>query len=757
MDFFTSKKLRITNASILTFVLIILVTIQVSAYNSNINNEKKRIIFEKEANEIPILIEKRMKAYKQILLSGTAFFYSSNNVTRQEWRTFVRELKIDEVYPGIQGFGFSLMIKPEELEQHIKNLRDEGFKDYQVLPQGKRELYTSIVYLEPFDKRNKRAFGYDMYSEEVRRAAMNKAIQTGEYSVSGKVFLLQENGIDVQSGFLAYTPIYKKNMPLNSFEERLKATYGFVYAPFRTKDLLNSIKINNSYLDIKIYGDKPFSKKNLLYNSVSNYETLEKGLSKNYELSIGGQTWYINIKPSQLFIKKYKSNENLLIIVIGLLSAFFSFLLINVYQHYQKRKDSYYKRIKDLSIKKNLALKSATIGTWSWKFENNDITCDNIMCEIYEIDKFNKNLLINWKAFVEKRSRFSLLKSILKSKKYNIEHNICFWIKTGSGHKKYIHSIGVVDFDKNNKPIGIVGINIDITDYEKNKRKFDSYVKLIDKNVITTTTDLKGTITYVSEAYCKISGYSKEELLGKNHSFIKRFSKDSKIYREIWKTISANKVWNGEIENVRKDGSVYWLKTKISPVFEDGEKVGYTAIREDITDKKIIEKISITDGLTNIYNRRHFNNVFSKYIRSAKRANEQICFIMLDIDYFKQFNDTYGHQKGDEVIITIAKIMQEFLHRADDYCFRLGGEEFGMLIKSESKQSSIDFANKFKEQVEEQKIIHKLNPVSKYVTVSIGVNHVYAKDIQNSDIFFKQCDDLLYEAKDFGRNQIRHN
>lgn len=757
MNILFSKKFRITKASIVTFILIILVTAQLSSYNSKIINEKKRIIFQKDADEIPVLIKKRMKAYNQILLSGTALFYSSKNVTRQEWETFVKELKINDVYPGIQGLGFSLIIKPEDLNQHINNLKAEGFLNYQVKPSGKRDLYTSIIYLEPFDSRNQRAFGYDMYSEKVRQEAMNKAIETGKYTISGKVHLLQENGLDVQAGFLAYTPVYKNNMPLNSFEEKLEATYGFVYAPFRTKDFLNSIDINNNFLDVQIYSSKPFNNDTLLYDSITNHEVIDKTLSKHYELSIGGQVWYINVKPSQLFLEKYKTNENILIIVLGLISAFFAFLLINVYQHYQNRKDSYYKRIKNLSIKKNLALKSATIGIWTWKFKNNDISCDDVMCEIYEIDKFNKNLLINWKAFVEKRNRFSLLKSILKSKKYNIEHNICFWIKTGSGHKKYIHSIGVVDFDKKNRPIGMVGINIDITEYERKKRKFDNYVKLIDKNVITTTTDLKGTITYVSEAYCKISGYSKDELLGKNHNFIKKFSRNSKIYREIWKTISSNKVWVGEIENIRKDGSIYWLKTKISPIFEDGEKVGYTAIREDITDKKIIEKISITDGLTDIYNRRHFNEVFPNYIRSAKRANEQICFIMIDIDFFKQYNDTYGHQKGDEVLICVAKIMKEFLHRADDYCFRLGGEEFGILIKSKSKENSINFANRFRRRVESEKIPHKLNSVSKYVTVSIGVNHIFAKNIQNPDIFYKQSDDLLYEAKEFGRNQIRHN
>ncbi|RXJ85547.1 GGDEF domain-containing response regulator [Arcobacter cloacae] len=168
----------------------------------------------------------------------------------------------------------------------------------------------------------------------------------------------------------------------------------------------------------------------------------------------------------------------------------------------------------------------------------------------------------------------------------------------------------------------------------------------------------------------------------------------------------------------------------------------------------MIEKISITDGLTNVYNRRHFNDIFPKIINSAKRNDELICFLLIDIDHFKQYNDNYGHQMGDEVLIKFADCLKSSLKRADDMCFRLGGEEFGIIYKSEDKQKALEFANILKNSIENLKIEHKYNSSSKYVTASLGLICRHARDIKNIDEIYKQTDDLLYEAKKSGRNIV---
>lgn len=285
-----------------------------------------------------------------------------------------------------------------------------------------------------------------------------------------------------------------------------------------------------------------------------------------------------------------------------------------------------------------------------------------------------------------------------------------------------------------------------------------SYIKIVDENVLTSSTDLEGNITYVSRAFCKISGYSQEELLGRKHSIVKHEDTDKRIYDMLWKKISSGKVWKGELKNKNKHGEGYWVDATISPIFDSHHHIiGYTAIRHDITDKKIIEEISITDGLTNIYNRRHFNTVFPKYLNSLKRNKGLFSFLLMDIDYFKQYNDIYGHQKGDEALQLIASTLKGKMHRADDYCFRLGGEEFGLLFKSRNRENMLTFVEGIRKSIEALKMEHSGNEVSKYVTVSIGLYSVCADEHHHVDDIFKDADDLLYKAKRNGRNQTMFN
>ena len=283
------------------------------------------------------------------------------------------------------------------------------------------------------------------------------------------------------------------------------------------------------------------------------------------------------------------------------------------------------------------------------------------------------------------------------------------------------------------------------------------YIKIVDENVLTSSTDLDGNITYASEAFCEISGYTKDELIGQNHRIIRHSDMKESTYKELWETITSGKTWKGEIKNKKKNGDYYWVKASISPVFDNKEEIiSYTAVREDITDKKIIEEISITDGLTNIYNRRYFDEIFPKIINEAKRKNELIAFLFMDIDHFKQYNDNYGHQKGDEVLINFAACLKQSLHRSSDYTFRLGGEEFAVVYQMETKEKAVEFANNLRKNIENLKIEHKYSSVSSYITASMGLICKNANEIVIDEIY-KQADDLLYQAKRSGRNQVKVN
>jgi len=180
------------------------------------------------------------------------------------------------------------------------------------------------------------------------------------------------------------------------------------------------------------------------------------------------------------------------------------------------------------------------------------------------------------------------------------------------------------------------------------------------------------------------------------------------------------------------------------------------ALKDKLQEQKDeLERISITDGLTDIFNRRYFDETFPKIINSAKRNSDLVCFLLLDIDYFKLYNDNYGHQGGDKVLIKLASCLKKSLKRADDMAFRLGGEEFGIIFKTDTKEKALEFANRVRHNIEELQITHEYNSASKYVTASMGLVCEYGSKIEDMDTVYKQADDLLYKAKEGGRNQVR--
>jgi CHASE1-domain containing sensor protein len=176
------------------------VTVLTSRYIKTSVESAAQREFDFACNEIRLKIEARLEAGAQILRSGAALFDVSETVSRGGWRTFAQRLQIDQHLPGIQGIGFAALIPRAQLDQHVQAIRSEGFPDYQVRPAGERESYSAIVYLEPFEGRNQRAFGYDMLSEPVRRAAMERARDENAAALSGKVRLMQETDQDVPAG-----------------------------------------------------------------------------------------------------------------------------------------------------------------------------------------------------------------------------------------------------------------------------------------------------------------------------------------------------------------------------------------------------------------------------------------------------------------------------------------------------------------------------------------------------------------------------
>ena len=277
--------------------------------------------------------------------------------------------------------------------------------------------------------------------------------------------------------------------------------------------------------------------------------------------------------------------------------------------------------------------------------------------------------------------------------------------------------------------------------------KIQKYTEILDRNVIVSTTDAKGVITSVSSAFLNAAGFSIKELIGQNHNILRHPDSSGTQYEDFWTTISQGKIWRGEFKNLRKDGTSFWLKTVVTPEYDKmGAIQGYTGICQDISAHKEIEKLSITDRLTGLNNRRRLDEFLAAECNRSQRYGDHFNVILLDIDHFKSVNDTYGHQAGDRVLVDLATILKESM-RMTDCIGRWGGEEFLIVCPETSSQAAIAMAEKLRNKIE----VHDFRGVGN-ITSSFGVAQFHSG--QSISNLISRADKALYRAKEEGRNRV---
>ncbi len=287
----------------------------------------------------------------------------------------------------------------------------------------------------------------------------------------------------------------------------------------------------------------------------------------------------------------------------------------------------------------------------------------------------------------------------------------------------------------------------------RSKAILQSYIDTINELSLATVTDNKGNLIWVSDRFAKLSGYDKQELIGKKSSITKSSAMSDEEYNEIYQRVVMGETWQGEVEGRRKDGSLYCVYLTAIPEMRFGKLQKVTITREDLTDRKKAEELSIRDALTGLYNRRYFTDVFEREIKRAQRGEEPFVFAMADIDFFKKLNDDYGHQQGDIALQKVSKVLQQSLRRPQDLVFRLGGEEFGIILNEMDLEHVSKFLNRLNATIKGLGIQNK-EGVDGVVTLSCGAIILSPDHQLNSDTVFKLADDLMYKAKEAGRDQV---
>ncbi len=294
----------------------------------------------------------------------------------------------------------------------------------------------------------------------------------------------------------------------------------------------------------------------------------------------------------------------------------------------------------------------------------------------------------------------------------------------------------------------VVDITKIVAQEQRTKRLSQALEQTDDLLLIT---DVQGYIRSVNKRFLDKFGYEEQELIGQQPNILKSGKHSKRFYKRLWETLLSGKIYKNTLINKTKKGKFVYLETTITPVFDrSGEIESFVSTAKDITyqikTKKRLKNLAMVDTLTKILNRYAIDKEINYHLLLAKRYETPFALLMLDIDYFKNINDTYGHYIGDVVLKKSVKLLKKNIRKIDKIG-RWGGEEFIVILHSTSEDEAMKKAEKLRQIVEENLINKKYR-----ITLSIGVSLFQKEDTRDSLI--NRADNALYEAKKRGRNCV---
>ncbi|MGB7847595.1 MAG: EAL domain-containing protein [Candidatus Acidiferrum sp.] len=314
-------------------------------------------------------------------------------------------------------------------------------------------------------------------------------------------------------------------------------------------------------------------------------------------------------------------------------------------------------------------------------------------------------------------------------------------------------------YDQTGRTTRMAGITMDIDERKRAEERLHLQAATLEvaANAIVIT-DSHGTILWVNNAFTTLTGYSKEEVLGKNPSVLKSGEQPESLYADLWSTITSGKVWQGQIVNRRKDGTNYTEEMTITPVALGVGKSAYTryvAIKQDITQRKAAEKqiefLAYYDALTGLPNRTLLQDRLAKALAGARRRKDKLALLFLDLDGFKDINDSLGHAVGDLLLQDVAERLKRWGRELDTVA-RVGGDEFLIVLSGVKDIPDAAVATERLMDAMTPKFTvqgHLLN-----VGCSIGVS-IFPEHGTDGETLIKNADAAMYSAKNYGRNNFK--
>jgi diguanylate cyclase (GGDEF)-like protein/PAS domain S-box-containing protein len=655
------RRWLMTAQTLMLSVLIIVLTINIKQFEDNRLEDRFRI----RTQEAGTLLQVALKTEELIQASVAQLFVSSDKVTREEFREYVRWATDQNEH--IQVVEWLPLVKHHERAIYEAQQRAYFGEDFSITefvakgqlgPATKRDEYFPITFLEP-EWDNKPARGFDPASSSISRAVIEEAIATGKPVARQPLKILRDN--NRISAMIIYRPVYQKSDGDMTLDKALGNVIGLVNIVIRVEDFVSEILEQGVLRDFTV---------NWLDVNSGNYyfqqqTTIPTAMSHQVDFILAGRPMQLIFTPTQVFINAASTNLAEFSLISGfLLLGLFSLMVLSITGRTHRISTEVTLRTEELSEATERAQQS------------------------------------------EKRIR-DVLKEMQKT--------------------------------------------------EQKLRLSDVAFNSTSEAMMITNAQKK--IIAVNSAFTQITGYREIEVLGQYPSFLIRgmAEDDFKHLAESFsEAMEKEGIWRGEIDCAHKEGFTFPAYVSMSAVHDATQNISnMVAVFSDITEVKAaqakIERHANYDTLTDLPNRRLFTDRLQQAILSCSRSNEKLCLMFLDLDRFKDVNDTLGHEFGDELLKQMALRIRACVREVDTVA-RLGGDEFTIILSAfDDKSHAVSIAQKLINEIEKPITIKEQ---SLRVTTSIGITF-YPDDALDAGMLIQNADRAMYAAKDLGGSAFK--
>ncbi len=548
--------------------------------------------FDSEVEKVVTQLSRRMVAHEAILRAAAGLMQASDRVARSDWRAYVSELDLEHKYPGILGVGLTVRIPAARRAAHEAEIQRNDLPGYTIRPSGVRDEYHSILYLEPLNDRNSKAIGYDMNSEPTRSAAMTRARDTGEPALTGRVTLVQEGKEAVQPGFLLYYPLYARNKPHGTPEERRRALYGYTYSPYRAHDLFGSaLRGFTDNVLVDIHDGTTASPETLLFSNAGGRSAASLGDVR--QLTVAGHAWTIRLRAAESF-----GADHFVLWLVPFMGSGLSALLFHVLRllgataRANRTAHGVTRALSMSESRLSTLLDTAADGIVTTDDSGMVLTANRAAAEIFHLrpEQMIGQSLTRLLPFFEPGWFSRQVGFVQPMERWRFRQDM----QGVRGSRRFPVTVSASRFTLHGRPVFSLFMR-DITEQveaQTRMRLHDRALEASSEAIIIRDIQRVGhPVVYVNSAFERLTGRSASDVMNRPFSLMSGDLNPDTVLEEMRWALAHEKPFSTTVHVRRADGRSVWIALSSSPVRDNaGSVTHYVDVFGDVTERIEFER-----------------------------------------------------------------------------------------------------------------------------------------------------------------------